>query len=216
MKPGCVGCFILLVGVTFLAVLAGGFLFLTGNILEEPQREILNWSPADASMARVKLSEILQRDTGQSGRQDPLVLTEREVTALVARHLAETAGLRFEPFAMRLIRGQFVLQGRTMLRSLLQGPPFAQLAPYLPPAQLDRLIWITVRGYVALQPGDPGAKPGRARVVLTEFNLGKQPVGHWPFSVVMGPAGWRLLDWPVPGVVRDIDIEERRVVIRTR
>ena len=100
MKPGCVGCFILLVGLTFLAVLAGGFLFLTGNILEEPQREFLNWSPADASMARVKLSEILQRDTGQSGRQDPLVLTEREVTALVARHLAETAGLRFEPFAM--------------------------------------------------------------------------------------------------------------------
>jgi hypothetical protein len=53
-------------------------------------------------------------------------------------------------------------------------------------------------------------------VTLTEFDLGKQPVGNWPFSVVMGPAGWGLLSWPVPGVVRDIDIEDKRIVIQTR
>ena len=216
MKLGCAGCLILIVALTFFAVLAGGFLFLSGNIFEEPHFEVLDWSRGDASAARYKLSEIIQRDTGQSGRKDPIVLSEREINALLARHLSETAGLRFDPFATRLTQGQFLLQGRTVLRSLLQGPPFAQLAAALPAAQLDQPIWLSVRGYIALQPGEPGGKPGRARVMLTEFNLGRQPVGNWPFSVAMGPAGSRLLTWPVPGALRDIDIEDRRVVIRTR
>jgi hypothetical protein len=216
MKLGCAGCLVLLIALTFIAVLVGAFVFLSGNIFEEPHFEVLDWSRSDASAARYKLHEIILRDAGQSGRQDPIIVSEREISALVARHVAESAGLRFEPFAMRLVQGQFLLQGRTVLRSLLQGPPFPQLAAYLPASQLDRPIWITVRGYIAVQPGEPGRKPGQARVVLTEFNLGRQPVGNWPFSAVMGSAGSGLLKWPVPGAVRDVDIEDRRVVIRTR
>jgi hypothetical protein len=202
--------------LVFLAAVVGAFFVLSGNIFEEPRVETLDWSRADASATGSKLNEIVQRDAGQSGRQGPIILSEREINAWVARHLAEAAGLRFDPFAMRLAQGHFLLQGRTVLRDLLQGPPFAQLVPYLPAKQLNRPLWITVQGYVSVQPGEPGGTPGRARVTLTEFNLGKQPVGNWPFSVVMGPAGLRLLSWPVPGVVRDIDIEDKRVVIQTR
>jgi len=216
MKMGCAGCLVLLIGLGFVAILVGGFIFLSGNIFEEPRSEALEWSRSDASSARAALREVLLRDAGQSGRQDPILLSEREINALVARHLAETAGLRFDPFAIRLTQGQFLLQGRTLLRSLLHGPPFAQLAAYLPVSQLNRPIWITVRGYLAIQPGDPGVRPGQARVTLTEFNLGRQPVGNWPFSVVMGSAGSGLLKWQVPGTVRDIDIQDRRLVIRTR
>ena len=216
MKFGCVGCLILVVAVTFVLALVGGFYLLSGNIFEEPHFEVLDWSRSDASATRSKLSEIVRRDAGRSGSQDPIILTERETNAWVVRYVAETAGLRLDPFAVRLTQGQFLLQGRTVFRSLLQGPPFAQLAPYLPAAQLNRPIWITVRGYVKVQPGEPGGKPGHGRVMLTEFNLGKQPVGNWPFSVVMGSAGSGLLSWPVPGTLRDIDIEDRRVVIQTR
>jgi hypothetical protein len=204
------------VGLTFLLALVAGFYVLSGNIFEEPRFEVLDWSRTDASDTRSKLYEIVQRDAGQSGRQDPITFAEREINAWVVRYVAETAGLRFDPFAIRLTQGQFVLQGRTVLRSLLQGPPFAQLVPYLPAPQLNRPLWITVRGYVSVQPGVPGGKPGRGRVILTEFNLGKQPVGNWPFSVVMGPAGSDLLTWPVPGTVRDIHLEDRRVVVQTR
>jgi hypothetical protein len=216
MKMGCAGCLIVLIVLGFIAIVAGGFVFLSGNIFEEPRSEALEWSRSDASSARAALREVLLRDAGQSGRQDPVLLSEREINALVARHLTETAGLRFDPFAIRLTQGQFRLQGRTLLRSLLQGPPFAQLAAYLPPSQLDRPIWITVRGYLAIQPGEPGVRPGQARVVLTEFDLGRQPVGNWPFTVVMGSAGAGLLKWQVPGTVRDVDIQDRRVIIRTR
>ena len=199
----------------FLVVVAGGFLFLSGNIFEEPRFDGIEWSRVDASPALSKLAELVQRDAGHSGRQDPILLGEREVTALIARRLDETAGLKFDPLAVRLTPGQFVLQGRTVVGNLLQGPPFAQLAPQLPAAQLRRPIWITARGDISLDPGEPGGNPGQARLRLTEFTLGKQPVGTWPFSIVMGPAGSRLLTWPVPGSVRGIDIEDRRVVVRT-
>ena len=216
MKLGCAGCLILVVVLAFITALVGGFFFLSGNIFAEPHFEALDWSRSDASAAQSTLREIILRDAGQSGRQDPVLLSEREINALVARHLAETAGLRFDPFAIRLLQGQFLLQGRTVFRSLLQGPPFAQLAGYLPASQLDRPIWLSVRGYIAVQPGEPGGKPGQARVVLTEFNLGRQPVGNWPFSAVMGSAGAGLLKWQVPGILRDVEIGDRRVVIRTR
>ena len=216
MKLGCAGCLILFVGLMFLAVVAGGFLFLSGNIFEEPRFSPVEWLRADASSARSKLAEVVQRDVGHSGRQDPILLSEREVNALVALHLTETAGLRFDPFAIKLTKGQFVLQGRTTIGDLLQGPPFAQLAPQLPVAQLARPIWITARGDISVEPGEPGGRPGRARVDLTEFSLGKQPVGSWPFSIVMGPAGSRLLKWTVPGALRDVEIDDRRLVIRTR
>jgi hypothetical protein len=216
MRFGCAGCLVLFVILAFLAAVVGAFVVLSGNIFEEPRIEVLDSSRADVSATRSKLYEIVQRDAGQSSRQDPVIFSEGEINALVVRHLAEVGGLRFDPFVFRLTQGQFLLQGRTIIRNLLQGPPFAQLAPYLPAAQLNRPLWITVRGYVSVQPGEPGAKPGRARVTLTEFSLGKQPVGNWPFSVVMGPAGFGLLRWPVPGVVRDIEIEDRRVLIRTR
>jgi len=216
MKLGCAGCLILFVGLMFLAVVAGGFLFLSGNIFEEPRFNPVEWLRADASSARSKLAEVVQRDVGHSGRQDPILLSEREVNALVALHLAETAGLRFDPFAIKLTKEQFVLQGRTTIGDLLQGPPFAQLAPQVPAAQLARPLWITARGDVSVEPGEPGGRPGRARVDLTEFTLGKQPVGSWPFSIVMGPAGSRLLKWTVPGALRDVEIDDRRLVIRTR
>lgn len=216
MKLGCAGCLIIAIGLMFLAVVSGGFVFLSGNIFEEPRFDALEWSRGDASPAQSKLAEIVQRDAGHSGRQDPVFLSEREVTALVARHLAGSVGLRFDPLAVRLTPGQFVLQGRTVMGNLLQGPPFAQLASQLPASQVQRPIWITARGYITLDPGDPGGRTGRARVTLTEFTLGRQPVGTWPFYIAMGPAGSGLLKWSVPGSVRNIDIEDRRILIRTR
>jgi hypothetical protein len=216
MNLGCTGCLILLVILICLAGLVGGFIVMSGNIFAEPRFESVDWSRSNASAARSKLEEIILRDSGHSGRQDPIVIPEREINGLVASRLAETAGLRFDPFAVRLARGQFLLRGRTIVRSLLQGPPFAQLASYLPASQLDRPIWITVRGSIAVQPGEPGRKRGQARVELTEFDLGRQPIGSWPFVMVMGSAGTGLLKLPVPGTVREIEIEDRRVVIRTR
>ena len=216
MKMGCVGCLLLLVGIIFFTAVAGGFLFLSGNIFEAPPFDAVEWSRGDASTAQSKLYELVQRDAGQSTRQDPVLLSEREANALAAQYLAQTGHLRFEPFAIRLTQGQFTLRGRIQLCSILHGPPFGQIRPYLPAAQLARPVWISARGYVALDQGAPGKNPGTGRVVVSEFSLGRQPVGTWPFSIVMGPASTKIFHWPVPGSVRDVEIEDHRIVIRTR
>ena len=206
MRLGCFGCLILTVGLMFLAIVAGGFLFLSGNIFEDPRFDPQEWNRADAATARAKLAEIPLRDSSHSSREEAILLSERETAALVARHLVETSGIKFEPFALRLTPGQFVLQ----------GPPFAQLASQLPATQLKLPIWITARGSITVDPGESGVKQGRARIALTEFTLGKQPVGAWPIYIVMGPTGVGLLRWAVPGAVRDVEIEDKRLVIRTR
>src|SRR5207249_2369004 len=88
MKMGCVGCLFLVIGIIFFAAVAGGFLFLSGNIFEAPPFDAVEWSRGDASSAQSKLYELVQRDAGQSTRQDPVLLSEREANALAAQYLA--------------------------------------------------------------------------------------------------------------------------------
>ena len=68
----------------------------------------------------------------------------------------------------------------------------------------------------ALMDGRLQLVPEYAGSAMEFFSLGRQPVGTWPFSIVMGPASTKLFRWPVPGTVRDVEIEDRRIVIRTR
>ncbi len=77
-------------------------------------------------------------------------------------------------------------------------------------------MWVTVRGRITLEP-DPGAGGKRhGRFEIDEFALGKQPVSGYLVYVMMGSVGAQLLRWPVPAVVQGVDVEEGRVLIRTR
>src|SRR5262250_3125514 len=58
MRLGCFSCLFVTVGLMFLAIVAGGFLFLSGNILEDPRFEPLEWNRAEASTARARLAEV--------------------------------------------------------------------------------------------------------------------------------------------------------------
>ena len=130
--------------------------------------------------------------------------------------LAESADLPFSPLVVRFAGGQMELKGQTVLRHLLQGPPFPQVMRYLPAERLDQPVWVTVRGRFVIE--HPRAKTGRtyARVDVTEFGLGKQPVGRWLLWLMLGQTGSKLLRFQVPAVVDSVQIDERRAVIRTQ
>jgi hypothetical protein len=87
---------------------------------------------------------------------------------------------------------------------------------HIPAERLDQPVWVTVRGRFVIE--HPRAKTGRAyaRVDITEFALGKQPVGKWLLWLMLGQTGSKLLRFQVPAVVDSVQIDERRAIIRTQ
>jgi hypothetical protein len=215
MKPGCIGCGLLVAVVLAIGVSVAGGLFLSVNIFLDPDVRPASFSKSDGFSAQNKLFEVVLRQTGRSGRTDPIVITEREANAFLSRHLEEAAGLRLAPIVVRFTRNEVLVQGQTPLRSLLTGPPFAQVAPYIPGARLDQPVWVTARGHIVVEP-DTAGPVRHGRVELTELALGKQPVSSILLYVMMGPVASGLLRWQVPSVVRAVEIEDGRVLIRTR
>ena len=216
MRLGCFGCLALMVVVLVIGVGALGIVFLSGNITNPPDVQVTRYTRADGHSAQQKLYELVLRQNGRSSRQDPVVITEQEANAFLANHLVSSAELPFDPLIVRFVKGQVELQGQTPLRNLLQGPPIAQILPYVRDDRLDRPIWVTVKGRIIVE--GKGSDPSRnyGRVDLSEFALGKQELGTWLLSFMLGPTSKRLLQWQVPSVVRDIQIQDGRAVVVTR
>src|SRR6266508_4160827 len=141
MKLGCMGCMVLVI-VLVIAIVLGvaGTLFLSANIYGSPEVVLVPFTSSDGFAAQQKLFEVLRRESGRSSRQDPIVLTDREATAFLSKYLEQTAGLPLAPITVRFIRREILIQGRTPLRHLLQGPPFAQLVPYLPEQRVNQPV----------------------------------------------------------------------------
>ncbi len=216
MKLGCTGCLLL---VVFLVVLVGSmacFLWVVTNIHAPPDTLLPQPTRANLSAAQGKLIEIGLRDSGRSNRREPIVLTEPEATALLARYLEEAGGLRLAPLHVRLTKGELTVQGRTPFRKVLQGPPFTGLLPYIPDSTLDRPIWVTVRGRLELEAASNAARGRYGRLTLTEVELGRQPVSGWLMNLMMGPPGTTLLRWPVPATLESVELQDGKAILRTR
>ncbi|HET8575528.1 MAG TPA: hypothetical protein VFO18_00405 [Methylomirabilota bacterium] len=217
MRLGCLGCLVLVIFIILATVLGvAGVLFMSGNIYGTPDFIPTPFSRSDGFAAQQKLFEVVQRESGRSSRQDPIVLTDREVTAFLARHLEQNAGLPLSPLGARFLKREMLIQGRTPLRNLLQGPPFAQLVPFLPEERMNQPVWVTVRGRISVESGLGGGAARYAKFVVSDFALGKQPVSSWLLTIMMGPSSVYLLRWQVPPNVESVDIDEGQVVIRTR
>src|SRR6266478_7219519 len=150
MKLGCFGCFALVVLVLAVLVVTGGVLFLSANILRSPDVRPVPFSRADGYAARQKLYEVVLRQAGRSSRKDPITLTEPEVNAFLSRHLAEVAGVPLSPLTVRFDKDHFFAQGRTPLRNLFKGPPFAYLIPYIPDKRLDQPVRVSIGAQISI------------------------------------------------------------------
>jgi len=215
MKLGCFGCLALIIVLLVLVAFLVGGVLLSVNIFSTPDIRPVPFSRGDGYSAQQKLYEVTLRQAGRSSRKDPIVLSEQEANAFLARHLAEGAGVPVSPLIVRFSGGQVFVQGQTPLKNLFQGPPFPQLLAYLPDTRLSQPVWVTVRGRIDLETSAPGATR-HCSLTLTELALGRQPLSSFLLYVMMGPSGAGLFRWPVPAVVTSIQIQEGELVIRTR
>lgn len=216
MRLGCVGCLALFLLILLVAVAALGIVFLSGNIMSPPEVHPVRFTNADGYSAQQKLYEIVRRQSGRSSRQDPVVLTEEEANAFLSNHLAEAADLPFNPLTVKFTNGQVEVKGQTALRNLLQGPPFAQILPHVSDSRLDKPIWVTVKGHIVIEGPRGGGGRAYGRVDLSEFALGRQDLGAWLLSLMLGSTSSRILRWQVPSVVQEVRVEEGKAIIVTR
>lgn len=215
MKLGCFGCLVLIVVVLALLMVAVGVIFISGNLLGSPAARPVSFSKADGYAAQQKMYEVVLRQAGRSSRRDPISLTEREASAFLSRHLADTDRVPVSDLTVRFDSDEFVAQGQMPLRTLLQGPLFSYLVPYITSTRLDQAVWVSVRGRITIeQPGVGGKRYGN--VAVTQFTLGRQSVSPWLLYAVMGASGGGLLEWSVPAVVESIQIQGGQAIIRTR
>jgi hypothetical protein len=216
MRGGCLGCFGLMILLIVSGLAGAAFVVVAGNIFAVPEVKGPAVSRADGFAVQQKLLEIVARQAGRSSRQEPIVLTEREINSFVANHLAESARVPLNPIVTRLTRDAFEIQGGTALRVLLQGGPFAQIAPYLPAVWLETPLWITARGTISVEAAAPGSARTVARVRFTDLILGTQTLPTSVVPYILGPIAARLSEFPVPSAVEGVQIEDGRLIVRTR
>ena len=214
MRFGCLGCFVLILILAVVLVGGATALFFAGLIFDIPTVPQAPYTASDGYRAQEKLFELILRDSGRSSRREPLLITERELNAFLARHLEEREGMPFSPLVVKLTPDTMEAQGQTKLKNLFKGFPFYLLVDYLPASTMDRPVWVTVRGRISVTSGS-GGRTRYGEVTLTDFTLGKQPLGISLLYVMLGPSGAGLLRWQVPTVVESIEVDDGRLIIRT-
>ena len=214
MKFGCMGCLILLLILTVVLVGGAVALYYAGSVFDMPTIPGAEHSSSAGHQAQQKLFELARWDSKRSAA--PVVLTEHELNAFLARHLEESEGLPFAPILVKLLPGTIEVQGRTRLVNLFQGFPFSLLAEYLPLSALDRPVWVTVSGTIQVQKRGSTTERSYGQLVVREFSLGNQDLGSWVLSWMLGGKRDSLLRWQLPAAVDGITIEQGRVVITPR
>ena len=212
MRLGCFGCLAVVLAVLVLAALVLGGIFMSTNLFTAPTVRPVPYTRSDGYSAQQKIFELVQRQAGRSARKDPVIFSEAEANAFLSRHL-DQAGLPLSPIVVRFGKGELQVQGQTQARNLLKGPPFAQLLPYVKTSKLDEPVWVTVHGTVTID-GTGNSRTGQ--LSITDFALGKQPLGPFLLSILMGPSGGGVLQWPVPAAVESVRIGDGQLFVVTR
>lgn len=213
MRLGCVGCFILAVVLLGLGVIVGGGLVFSSSIFNVPERAPTpEWTVSDGQRAQQKILELIRRDTGKSSSTIPVVFSEREITAFLARHLEESERWQFSSLVVKLDSGMAVLQGMTSLQFLMREAPFRYVAKFLPASRVNGPVWVVFRGRVRIEPGKVRKDRTYLRIEPTEFRIGTQEVGTWLLSWMVGP---KLFRWRVPNVIDGVLVEEGLATVIT-
>jgi len=215
MKFGCLGCFLLLLILAVVLVGGAAALYYAGSLFDMPTIPAVQYTASDGYRAQQKLFELALRDR-RSAHPVPVVLTERELNAFLAKHLEESEGIPLSPLVVKLLPGTIEVQGRTTLVNLLTGFPFSLLADYLPASTLDRPVWVTVSGTIQVQRRQSRTDREYGQLQVSQFSLGNQDLGPWVLSLMLGGREKSLLRWQLPPVVDTITIEGGRMVITTR
>lgn len=213
VKTGC-GCGCLT--IVLIALLALGAVWLARGIFDRPEASYEIGSPADGRRAQQKVFELAGGFVGH--RRDPrrasVTLTERELNALLTRHLSQDMPLA--DGGIRLVGdGIIEVTGRLPLHALL-GDTLGSVGRLLPERWAGQPVWVRLRGHVRLETGASRADVRRLRLEPESFRVGSRRI---PVAVLAmlpdGPVP-RATRRSVPETIEAVVIEPGRLTIVTR
>lgn len=215
MKLGCLGCLGAIVTSLLALAVGGGTVWVWGSIQATPPLLPAGRLNADSAAVERRLGDLGFRAGGRSTRMEPLVFSEPEVAAFLARYL-EDAGLRLSPVHTRLRTTEITVQGQIPLGLLLQGAPVEWLLSVIPRRSLDAPVWMTLTGTIGLEAALSPRRPRYAEAMLIDSQLGRLSIPGWLLTMMTGSRGASLLRWQVPAVVERLEVGDGKMTIRTR
>jgi hypothetical protein len=208
MRLGCSGCLGAVVAVALIALLIGGTVGATVRMLARPDATGPATNAEDGARAQRKLFDLAR----QARRGEPVIFTEAEINALLARHLVEARGVRLSAPSVQLIGGdRFVVHAQSPLRQLFDEASLGAVADLLPTRWQARPVWLRVGARVRVESG----AHRQLRVDVDEFSVGRQRLPAPAVRLLLDPASVGLLQWTLPDHVQHVGIEPDRVVVQT-
>ena len=210
MRAGCSGCLVgLVVGVFVTAVVLGGAWAVT-LALETPAVDTPVTTAEDSARAQRKVLALYQRPAPERASTTPIVLSEREVNALVNRTLADEV-----PFSQTVVHlradDRADIAGRVRVEDLLGEVPLSTVRGWLPSASRQRRVWLRTTVHAQVEPG----RRVQVRLVPVTASIGRLPIPAFALRWLLEPAALRYLRWVLPERARGLRIEPGQVLITT-
>jgi hypothetical protein len=194
---GC-GC----LSVLILAGVVTGLAWTVTRIASSSPLPMPATTAADGRRAQQKIYEVARG-------KDEVVLTDRELNALLSRHLADAPRMPLVGLIVGFpARDTVELAGRVPLARLLRGGA----AAYLPERWRQRGAWVYV-----LATSHVDDRPGGRELLLDvrDWAVGRQHLPAWLLPAILDGETLRVLHWPLPETVEGVTVEPGRITIRS-
>jgi len=210
MRSGCGGCLVGLVAGFLLAAAGLGVAWAVTLVLATPEVETLVTTAEDSARAQGKVLALYRRPSRDRASTGSIVLTEREVNALVNRALVDEVPL--SPTLVHL-RGddRAEIAGRVRVEDLLGEEPLSAVRGWLPPRVRQRHVWLRTSVRIEVQAG----RRVQVRLAPMTASIGRLPIPVFALRWLLEPAALRYLRWVLPERARGLRIEPGQVVITT-
>src|SRR5438445_11941056 len=128
-------------------------------LFKDAELQPLIVTPADGVNAQQKIYEMVGRGPGGKRTPRSVALSEQELNAFLARHLAEIADMPVMGAIVHLrVNDVFDLAIRVPTRRLVAETPLSSIRDLWPPRWVDRPVWLRLRGRTQCEPAPPGQR----------------------------------------------------------
>lgn len=140
-----------------------------------------------------------------------MVLTEPELTALLAGYLSEEAGHPVSDPAVRLPGpGRVAVSGRLPASRLAREIGLDRAFDLLPRRWSERSVWFQLE--LRARTLEDGRR--QLRLEAGRFEVGRLRLPAWLHRVLLSPSALALLEWNLPATVQAVIVERGRLVVR--